>query len=68
MPVVRPVVQALADAVADAEGRPHTEVPDLGPGTVMDQLTVMAYDAGRAGLDPGARPRAAAARAQLSRS
>jgi hypothetical protein len=53
MPVVRPVVQALADAVADAERRPHTEVPDLGPGTVMDQLTVMAYDAGQAGLDPG---------------
>jgi len=50
--VVLPVVQGLADAVADAEGRPHTVVPDLGPGTVMDQLTVMAYDAGRAGLDP----------------
>jgi len=54
MPVVRPVVQGLADAVADAEGRPHAEVPDLGPGTVMDQLTVMAYDAAQAGLDPGA--------------
>ncbi len=52
MPLIRPVVQRLADAVADAEGRPHTEVPDLGPGTVMDQLTVMVYDAGQAGLDP----------------
>jgi hypothetical protein len=52
MPVVRPVVQRLADAVADAEGRTPTLVPDLGPGTVMDQLTVMVYDAGRAGLDP----------------
>jgi hypothetical protein len=45
MPVVRPVVQGLADAVADAEGRPRVEVPDLGPGTVMDQLTVMIHDA-----------------------
>ena len=45
MPVVRPVVQGLADAVADAEGRPHVVVPDLGPGVVMDQLTVMIHDA-----------------------
>jgi hypothetical protein len=52
MPVVRPVVQELADAVADVEARPHVEVPDLGPGTVMDQLTVVAYDASRAGVDP----------------
>ena len=51
-PVVRPVVQALADAVADVEGRPHVEVPDLGAPAVMDQLTVVTYDAARAGLDP----------------
>jgi hypothetical protein len=52
MPVVRPVVQALADAVADTEQRPHVAVPDLGPRVVMDQLTVMVHDAGQAGLDP----------------
>ena len=52
MPVVRPAVQELADAVADVEARPHVEVPDLGPRTVMDQLTVVAYDASQAGLDP----------------
>jgi hypothetical protein len=45
MRVVRPVVQALADAVADAERRPHVAVPDLGPGVVMDQLAVMVHDA-----------------------
>jgi hypothetical protein len=46
MPVVRSVVQRLADAVADVEGRPHVVVPDLGPRVVMDQLTVMVHDAG----------------------
>ena len=45
MPVVRPVIQELADAVADVESRPHVDVPDLGPGVVMDQLTVMIHDA-----------------------
>jgi hypothetical protein len=29
-------------------------VPDLGPGVVIDQLTVMVFDAGQAGLDPAA--------------
>jgi len=52
MPVVRPVIQELADAVADVEGRRHVLVPDLGPRAVMDQLTVTAYDASQAGLDP----------------
>jgi hypothetical protein len=55
MPVVRPVVQQLADAVADVEGRPHVAVPDLGPRVVMDQLTVTVYDASQAGLDPAPR-------------
>ena len=54
MPVVRPVVQALADAVAAVEDRPRVEVPDRGPRVVMDQLTVMVHDAGQAGLDPSA--------------
>ena len=53
-PAVRPVVQQLADAVADVEGRPRVPVPDLGPGVVIDQLTVMVFDAGQAGLDPAA--------------
>lgn len=48
MPAVRSVVQRLADVVADAEGRPRVEVPDLGPAVVMDQLTVMVYDTQRA--------------------
>ena len=52
VPAVRPVIQELADAVADVESRPHVDVPDLGPGVVMDQLTVTAYDASQAGLDP----------------
>jgi hypothetical protein len=52
MPVVRPVVQALADAVADVQGRARVDVPDLGPRAVMDQLAVLAYDAAQAGLDP----------------
>jgi hypothetical protein len=52
MPVVRPVVQGLADAVADAERRTPTLVPDLGPSVVMDQLRVMVFDAVRCGLDP----------------
>lgn len=45
------LVQRLADLVAAAEGRPHTDVPDLGPAVVMDQLAVMAYDASTAGID-----------------
>jgi hypothetical protein len=52
MPVVRALVQALADEVADAEGRPHVPVPDLGPAVVMDQLAVMVFDA-RAVDQPG---------------
>jgi hypothetical protein len=52
MPVVRLMVQGLADAVADVERRPPTLVPDLGPRVVMDQLRVMVFDAVRCGLDP----------------
>jgi hypothetical protein len=54
MPAVQAVVQRLADAVADVDGRPPVPVPDLGPATVMDQLTVMVFDAAEAGLDPAA--------------
>ena len=51
MPAVRALGQALADAVATAEGRPQVPVPDLGPAVVMDQLAVLAYDWRLAGLD-----------------
>jgi len=41
---VRALVQSLADEVSAANGIPATEVPDCGPATLMDQLTVMVYD------------------------
>ena len=48
---VRELVQLLADRVAAASGVPAPTVPDLGPATLMDQLTVMVFDAGEHGLD-----------------
>ena len=54
LPVVQTVVQALADAVAEVDERPPVVVPDLGPRVVMDQLTVMVFDAAQAGLNPAA--------------
>ncbi|MFK5582035.1 hypothetical protein [Serinicoccus sp. LYQ131] len=50
VPGVRLVVQELADRVATAQGLPCTQVPDLGPAVLMDQLQVMAYDWQAAGL------------------
>ena len=47
---VRALVQALADRVAVATGVPVSQVPDCGPATLMDQLTVMVYDASTADL------------------
>jgi hypothetical protein len=47
---VRALVQSLADAVAEANGIAASVVPDLGPATVMDQLTVMVHDASAAAL------------------
>lgn len=44
MPPTSALVQRLADRVAGLRGRPTQSVPDLGPATVMDQLTVMVYD------------------------
>jgi hypothetical protein len=44
MPLTSALVQRLADRVAGLRGRPVQQVPDLGPATVMDQLTVMVYD------------------------
>ena len=42
---VRALAQSLADGVADANGVSTSVVPDLGPATLMDQLTVMVHDA-----------------------
>jgi len=47
---VRELVQRLADEVAEAGGRDPWPVPDLGPAAVMDQLTVMVYDAVESGF------------------
>ncbi len=41
---VRALVQSLADRAAQCSGIPLVVVPDLGPATLMDQLTVMVYD------------------------
>jgi hypothetical protein len=47
---VRALVQSLADRVAEARGIASSVVPDLGPATLMDQLTAMVYDASAAAL------------------
>ena len=60
---VRALVQSLADAVAMEEVKGDgtadgvqtsaaPEVPDLGPATLMDQLTVMVHDASAASVTP----------------
>jgi hypothetical protein len=54
MPAARLVVQQLADLAAQRRGGPAEPVPELGPGSVMDQLTVMVHDvfAARPDADP----------------
>ena len=47
---VHALVQLLADQVAQATGVRPSAVPDAGPATLMDQLTVMVYDASAPGL------------------
>ena len=47
---VRALVQSLADDDAEANGFPATTIPDLGPATLMDQLSVMVHDASAAAL------------------
>ncbi len=47
---VRALIQSLADQVAQATGVRPSAVPDCGPATLMDQLTVMVYDASAAAL------------------
>jgi hypothetical protein len=45
MPLVRDLVQSLADRVAGVRDRPPQPVPDLGPAIVIEQLRVMVFDA-----------------------
>ena len=47
---VRALVQSLADRVAEADGLATSVVPDLGPATLMDQLTVLVHDASAAAV------------------
>ncbi|MEP7191802.1 MAG: hypothetical protein ABI903_02945 [Actinomycetota bacterium] len=47
---VRELVQSLADGVAEVAGLPASVVPDRGPATLMDQLTVLVYDASAAAV------------------
>ena len=51
---VRALVQSLADTVAEAKGMAASAVPDCGPATLMDQLTVMVYDASALAVTPPA--------------
>jgi hypothetical protein len=52
---VRALAQSLADGVAQATGVHASAIPDCGPATLMDQLTVMVYDASAAsGTSAGA--------------
>jgi len=46
--LVRALAQSLADEVAQATGVHASAIPDCGPATLMDQLTVMVYDASSA--------------------
>jgi len=46
--LVRGLAQSLADEVARATGVHPSAIPDCGPATLMDQLTVMVYDASSA--------------------
>lgn len=63
LPRVRGVLHDLADAV-----HPGQRVPDLGPGVVMDQLTVLVYDVFAAAPAGPAAGRALAALEGLRRS
>jgi hypothetical protein len=53
---VRGLVQSLADEVAAATGVRASAVPDCGPATLMDQLTVMVYDASAAAVPSSRTP------------
>jgi hypothetical protein len=65
VPTVRAVVQQLADSVAGASAVATTEVPDLGPSVLMDQLAVMVWDACAVGVGGDLAERLAALRRSL---
>lgn len=48
--LMRDLAQQLADDVRGLAGEEPLVIPDLGEAALVDQLTVMAYDACRAGL------------------
>ncbi|GGB48317.1 hypothetical protein GCM10011492_44460 [Flexivirga endophytica] len=52
--LMRDLAQQLADRTRRAQGLEPLAIPDLGDAVLADQLTVMVYDACRAGLDPQA--------------
>ncbi|MBB2894609.1 hypothetical protein [Flexivirga oryzae] len=54
--LLRDLAQHLADATRAATGREPLGIPDLGTAALLDQLTVMVYDARRAGLDEQVLP------------
>ena len=53
VPIVRVLLQALADEARAASGMPPAPVPDLGPAVVVDQVRVLTFDAVQAGLSEG---------------
>ena len=65
MPRVRLTLDDLAAATESRAGSPAPTVPDLGPASVMDQLTVLVYDACEAGLSAGVEQRLADLRRSL---
>ncbi len=65
---VRALVQSLADGVAEANGVAVSAVPDLGPATLMDQLTVLVYDASAAAAGTSTAVTSAAATSEASTS
>jgi hypothetical protein len=56
MPLLRRLVEDLTDRWADELGRPLPAVPDLGPAAVVDQLTVVVWDAYATGRGDGIPP------------
>lgn len=48
--LLRELAQQLADLVRDARGLGRLAVPDVGDAALADQLSVMVYDACRAGF------------------
>lgn len=65
VPVVRALVDDLAAADHAAGNHPDATVPDLGPAVLLDQLTVLVFDACAAGRADGLEGRLADLRRAL---